>query len=219
MFSVLLKSLCRTKLANTSAARPKTPRSLESWQLLAAFELGMLLDRFSALILEQQMCWWNWLACYHTSATTPMWWKSSSWSSFIPTFILISISTSTPTSFCSLFKELFKKRPEAVCPSQDPGSFSFLDSWYHDLDPWKHVFQRPEVVHPSLPEKLQIWLEIKAAVDDMFKIGVNPIDVRFSSFWLFSPFSPMTCIFSLAPFKITTRSSSGHTWYKPLSVA
>ena len=128
MFSVLLKSLCRTKLANTSAARPKTPRSLESWQLLAAFEPGMLLDRFPALILEEQMCWWNWIACYHTSATTPMWWKYSSWSSFIPTFIiLISISTSTPTFLCSLFKELYKKRPEAVCPSQDPGSFSFHD--------------------------------------------------------------------------------------------
>ena len=23
----------------------------------------------------------------------------------------------------------------------------------------------------------QVWLEIKAAVDDMFRIGVNPVDV------------------------------------------
>ena len=47
----------------------------------------------------------------------------------------------------------------------------------YSLDP---DIQRAEVERPSLPEKLQIWLEIKAAVDDMFKIGVNPVDVRFA---------------------------------------
>ena len=39
------------------------------------------------------------------------------------------------------------------------------------------VQQRRRPGHPSLPEKTQIWMEIKGALTDINTVNINPIEV------------------------------------------